>query len=118
MSDFIERVRDLLCAGDVQISEHGYDELAEDGLTAREVIADVMEAVVVEEYPNYAKGPCILLLQKIERVNLFMLYGVSRKVLTSLWFWSRHTGRTLSGGMKRLRGGGNDETAKKVKVCA
>ena len=64
MSDFIERVRDLLRAGDVRISEHGYDELAEDGLTAREVLADVKEAVVVEEYLNYAKGPCILLLQK------------------------------------------------------
>lgn len=64
MSDFIDRVRDLLRTGDVRISEHGYDELAEDGLTAREVIAGVKEAVVVEEYLNYAKGPCVLLLQK------------------------------------------------------
>ena len=64
MSDFIERVLDLLRAGDVRISEHGYDELAEDGLKAREVLAGVKEAVVVEEYLNYAKGPCVLLLQK------------------------------------------------------
>lgn len=47
MSDFIERVRDLLRAGDVRISEHGYDELAEDGLTAREVLAGVKEAVTL-----------------------------------------------------------------------
>ncbi len=64
MSDFIERVRDLLRAGDVRISEHGYDELAEDGLTAREVLGSIQEEVVVEEYLNYAKGPCVLLLQK------------------------------------------------------
>ena len=64
MSDFIERVRDLSRAGDVRISEHGYDELAEDGLTAREVLGSIQEAVVVEEYLNYAKGPCVLLLQK------------------------------------------------------
>ena len=64
MSDFIERVRDLLRARDVRISEHGYDELAEDGLTAREVLGSIQEAVVVEEYLNYAKGPCVLLLQK------------------------------------------------------
>jgi len=64
LSDFIERVRDLLRAGDVRISEHGYDELAEDGLTAREVLGSIQEAVVVEEYLNYAKGPCVLLLQK------------------------------------------------------
>jgi len=64
LRDFIERVRDLLRAGDVRISEHGYDELAEDGLTAREVLGSIQEAVVVEEYLNYAKGPCVLLLQK------------------------------------------------------
>ena len=40
MSEFVERVRDLIRAGDVRISEHGYDELAEDGLTAREVLAE------------------------------------------------------------------------------
>jgi len=64
LSDFIERVRDLLRAGYVRISEHGYDELAEDGLTLREVLAGVQEAVVVEEYLNYSKGPCVLFLQK------------------------------------------------------
>lgn len=64
MSEFVERVRDLISAGEVRISEHGYDELAEDGLTARELLAGVLEAVVVEEYPNYPKGPCVLLLQK------------------------------------------------------
>lgn len=51
-------------AGDVRISEHGYDELAEDGLTAREVLNGIPEAVVIEEYPNYPKGPCALFLQK------------------------------------------------------
>ena len=43
---------------------HGYDELAGDQLTAREVVAGVQEALVVEEYPNYPKGPSVLLLQK------------------------------------------------------
>ena len=64
MSEFFERVRDLIRAGDVRISEHGYDRLAEDGLRAREAVAGVQEAVVVEEYLNYPKGPCILLLQR------------------------------------------------------
>lgn len=64
MSEFVERVRDLIRAGDVRISEHGYDELAEDGLTAREVLAGVQEAVIVEEYLNYPKRPCVLVLQK------------------------------------------------------
>ena len=64
MSEFLKRVRVLIRAGDVRISEHGYDELAEDGLTAREVLGGIQEAVVVEEYLNYPKGPCVLFLQK------------------------------------------------------
>ena len=61
---FVEKVRALIHAGDVRISEHGYDELAEDGLSAREVLAGIPEAILVEEYPDFPKGPCALLLQK------------------------------------------------------
>ena len=52
MSEFIEQVRALIRAGDVRISEHGYDELAEDGLTARELLVGIQETVVVEESLN------------------------------------------------------------------
>jgi len=64
LSLLVEKVRALVKAGDVRISEHGYDELAEDGLTAREVLRGVEEAIVVEEYLNYPKGACVLVLQK------------------------------------------------------
>jgi hypothetical protein len=47
----------------VRVSEHGYDELAEDGLSAKEVIAGVSEAILIEDYPEFAKGPCALFLQ-------------------------------------------------------
>lgn len=64
MNAFLDQVRALARAGDIRISEHGYDELAEDELTAREVIGGVAEAVVIEEYPSYPKGPCGLFLQQ------------------------------------------------------
>lgn len=64
MSTFVEKVRELIHAGDVRISEHGYDELAEDKLSAREVLDGVPEAILVEEYPDFPKGPCALFLQK------------------------------------------------------
>ena len=64
MSAFVEKVRALIVAGDVRISEHGYDELADDGLSAREVIGGAPEALLVEEYPEFPKGPCALFLQK------------------------------------------------------
>ncbi len=41
---------------DIRISDHGYDELANDGLTARKVVSGVIDAVLVESYPDYNKG--------------------------------------------------------------
>ncbi len=64
MSEFVEKVHALIRVGDVRISEHGYDKLAEDGLKAKEILSGVPKAVVVKEYPNYSKGPCVLFLQK------------------------------------------------------
>lgn len=64
MSNVYERIRALVLEGSVRISDHGYDELAADGLTARELVEGVETAEVIEEYPNYPKGPCVLLLQR------------------------------------------------------
>ena len=60
----LARIQALVQKGEVRISAHGYDELAKDGLTAREVVAGVSEALVVEEYPQFAKGPCVLVFQR------------------------------------------------------
>lgn len=63
MSDTFEHVRHLVRAGAVRISDHGYDELAADGIFARDVVGGVANGKVVEDYPKYPKGPCVLVLQ-------------------------------------------------------
>lgn len=79
MSEFVEKVRALMRAGDARISEHGYDELAEDGLTAREVLGGIHDSVVVEEYPNYPKEPCVLLLQKDQTgAPIHVVWGIPK----------------------------------------
>jgi len=79
LSKFLERICALISVGEVRISDHGYDELAEDQLTAREVVAGVQEAVVVEEYPNYPKGPSVLLLQKDRAGDpIHVVWGIPR----------------------------------------
>jgi len=53
----------------------------EDELTARELIAGVAKAVVVEEYPDYPKGSYSC--RKTGRVILFMLCGGSPGAMIS-----------------------------------
>jgi hypothetical protein len=60
MSQIFNQIRALVTSGIVQISEHGYDELANDNLTVREIVQGINGALTVEEYPAYHKGPCIL----------------------------------------------------------
>lgn len=63
MSNTLEAVRRLIERSDVRISEHGYDELAEDGLTVTEILEGIADAKVVEDYPDYPKGRSVLVLQ-------------------------------------------------------
>lgn len=59
-----DSIRALIAEGIVRVSEHEYDELAADGLLARELVDGVETAEVIEDYPDCPKGPCVLLLQR------------------------------------------------------
>ena len=79
MSTFVEKVRALIQAGDARISEHGYDELAKDGLSAREILGGVLEGILVEEYPDFPKGPCALFLQKDRMgTHVHVVWGIPK----------------------------------------
>lgn len=77
MSKTLKRIIDLVERKNVRISDHGYDELAEDGIAVREVLLGIKEAIVIEDYPDYSKGPCVLVLQKDSEINpIHVVWGI------------------------------------------
>jgi hypothetical protein len=45
------------------VSAHGYEELAADQITAHDVVEGLAAALVVEDYPEFPKGPSVLVLE-------------------------------------------------------
>jgi hypothetical protein len=77
MSSLLESIRDLVLNNNVKISDHGYDELSNDRISAREVVAGIQSAVVVKEYPEYGRGPCVLVLQRDYNENpVHVVWGI------------------------------------------
>ncbi|MGB2823387.1 MAG: DUF4258 domain-containing protein [Phycisphaerae bacterium] len=79
MSETFRQVAALVKAGEVRVSDHGYDELAADGIFAGDVLGGVSEAVVLEDYPNYPKGPCVLVLESDSDGNpIHVVWGIPK----------------------------------------
>ena len=65
MNGIWSRIVTLIEKREIKISEHGYDELAAEGITAREIVAGSPKGIILEEYPDYSKGPCVLIILSI-----------------------------------------------------
>jgi hypothetical protein len=79
MSDTFNAVKVLVAQGKVRISEHGYDELAADNILVVDVLDGVDSGFVVEDYPQFAKGPSVLVLQTdVSGGAIHVLWGIAK----------------------------------------
>jgi hypothetical protein len=80
MSEILHRILQLAARREVLISDHGYDELAADGILILDVYEGVRDGTAVEEYPTYHKGPCVLVCSGITMASQYMYSGGFRAV--------------------------------------
>jgi hypothetical protein len=78
-SAILEQVLSCIAEGSVRVSHHGYDELAADGLYYTDILDGLPRAQIVEVYPDYPKGPCVLVLQRDPRGEpVHALWGIPK----------------------------------------
>ena len=79
MSEFLNKIKILVYQNQVLVSSHGYDELNADNIRVREVLQGVENAITIREYPDYGKGPCILLLQRDKQGQpIHVVWGIEK----------------------------------------
>ena len=79
MSGTFDQIRKLVSQGSVRISEHGYDELAADGILAREAVEALSSGILVEDYPNYPKGACVLVRETVnDGRHIHVVWGIPK----------------------------------------
>ena len=77
VSETLNKIQALVRQDEIKVSAHGYDELASDDIRVRDVIEGVGDAMVVEDYPNYPKGPCFVVLQQDrEEQAIHIVWGI------------------------------------------
>jgi len=77
-----DKVRALVQREEVMVSDHDYEEMSDEDILARDLLAGVFDGVGVEDYPTYAKGtPCVLVLQRdLDQQPIHVVWGIPKNL--------------------------------------
>ncbi|MDF1609985.1 DUF4258 domain-containing protein [Hoeflea sp. YIM 152468] len=79
MSETFTIVVSLIEQERFEVSLHALQELLNDGILIEPLIGAVGDGIVVEDYPDYHKGPAVLLLQRDEFGHpIHLVWGIPR----------------------------------------
>jgi len=79
VSAILDEILGLVSRGEVRVSEHGYDEIDADQISVRDIVEGVLQATLIEEYPDYPKGRCVLVLQRDRQGKpIHVVWGIPR----------------------------------------
>lgn len=79
MSNTFYKIKELVSKKKIKISSHGYDELAEDNIFIKDILENIKEAIIIEDYQEYQKGPCVLVLQMDRNNNpIHVVWGIPK----------------------------------------
>jgi len=79
LSKTFQEVIALVSRKQIIISNHGYDELAADEIRVRDIMSGIAEAIVIEDYPDCPKGPCVLVMQRDNRGDpIHVVWGIPK----------------------------------------
>ena len=79
MSDTLARIQGLVESGTFRFSDHAYDKLVKDDILGRDLLDTVATAALIEDYPDYPKGPSVLVLQRdLAGKPIHAVWGIPR----------------------------------------
>lgn len=78
MSGTLDIVQALVARRKLRVSDHGVDDIRNDGLRLSDILNGVDAAVIVEDYPAAFKGPTVLALQMIGTKPVHVVWGLAK----------------------------------------
>lgn len=78
MSAIFDTIRRAVELGDWRASDHALQRLAEHAIIASDLADRIGHSLIVEDYPDYHAGPCVLVLQEDRDGPVHVLWGLEQ----------------------------------------